>query len=521
MNRNLRRASLSKKLSAVLATLAMLFGLSLTTTTLATPASADASHEALIGMPFAGKWAYNATVSPPYTDSNSSHPSVHHTPGSGDWATDLYAAEGTPVKLEVTAATGSLSYSWASSTTSCGQSTRLNVFVDGVNVGWLYFAHLNNAVTGGSITNGMTLGYVKNWGGCNPGTHVHVEFRNASSYSCYYDNGNPGISLGDGAGLGVLGSTKSSAHQACSSTDLPSSGSSSMPPANSSDTNLLLARQGGNLFGKAGLGDAWTALASNATGGMWASGNRIAYLSSGTLYAKNGLSGAWMNESSNVDEVALSNDLLVIRKGTTIYAKGALDSAWVTIATDAIDVKVAGTKILHRNAAHTLYSNDGMYGSWYAEGNNVDQFDASGNLLVKRVGNYAYAKTSLGASWTEVSNVASNVQVGGTRIAVTSTQDNHVWVKDGVSGTWINEESAGDEYIVTPNTLLIRQGNTVIAKSGLADAWVTLATTSTNVEASGSRIAVVNSSGDLAARNDLPTGWYNVLDSVTEFTVGS
>jgi len=61
-------------------------------TLLAGHASAS-TPQAVVGMPFSGKWAYNALVSPPYTDANSSHPCCHHTPGGGDWATDVYAAE--------------------------------------------------------------------------------------------------------------------------------------------------------------------------------------------------------------------------------------------------------------------------------------------------------------------------------------------------------------------------------------------------------------------------------------------
>src|SRR5206468_6745675 len=62
--------------------------------------------QAVVGMPFVGQWAWNANVMqpfPPYVDSCpngesncpglSSHPSVHHTPGGGNWATDVYAGE--------------------------------------------------------------------------------------------------------------------------------------------------------------------------------------------------------------------------------------------------------------------------------------------------------------------------------------------------------------------------------------------------------------------------------------------
>src|SRR5688500_12760864 len=57
-----------------------------------------------VGMPFDGKWGYNVLVSPPYTDGNSSHPSVHARYGM-DWAADLYAGAGTQVRLRFANAT--------------------------------------------------------------------------------------------------------------------------------------------------------------------------------------------------------------------------------------------------------------------------------------------------------------------------------------------------------------------------------------------------------------------------------
>lgn len=169
------------------------------------------------GMPFTGQWAYNADVSPPYTDSNSSHPSVHHVPGGGDWGTDLYAPAGTAVKLRVTSS-GALTFSWRATTNgTCGRRTQLNVFVDGVHVGWLYYEHLSGAVKSGAITNGMTLGTVANAGACNAGPHIHVEFKNATNYACYTDNGRPGVKLSEGAALGMLGSANTGAKQACAS----------------------------------------------------------------------------------------------------------------------------------------------------------------------------------------------------------------------------------------------------------------------------------------------------------------
>jgi hypothetical protein len=59
-----------------------------------------------IGLPFTGKWAYNVPAGPPYDDIGESHPAGHHTPGGGDWATDLYAPAGTPVRLRLSNPTG-------------------------------------------------------------------------------------------------------------------------------------------------------------------------------------------------------------------------------------------------------------------------------------------------------------------------------------------------------------------------------------------------------------------------------
>ncbi len=175
-----------------------------------------ANEKATIGMPFQGKWAYNANVNPPYTDSNSSHPTVHPIYGSGyNWSTDLYAAAGTSVKWNVSGSTGTLTYSWASSSTGCGSSTAVNVSDNGVAVGTLYVAHLSGAVTSGTITNGMSLGTVANLS-CNPGPHVHVEFKSSINPACYKDHGNPGVTLGEGIELGTVGTTGSTANrQAC------------------------------------------------------------------------------------------------------------------------------------------------------------------------------------------------------------------------------------------------------------------------------------------------------------------
>jgi len=177
--------------------------------------SASTAATATVGMPFSGKWAYNVNVNPPYSDLDSSHPSVH-AKYYGDWATDLYAGEGTPVHLQVKAA-GTVTFGWLSYPNgTCGQRTVIAVYVNGSQVGSVYYEHLANAVRSGAApANGMVVGYVHDWGGCNPGPHVHVELKSVSNNACWTDNGHPGTTLGEGDALGVLGSTNSGFQQPC------------------------------------------------------------------------------------------------------------------------------------------------------------------------------------------------------------------------------------------------------------------------------------------------------------------
>jgi stress response protein SCP2 len=172
---------------------------------------------ATVGMPFSGKWAYGANVNPPYTDENSSHPAVH-TPSYGDWATDLYAGQGTPVTLSVSAP-GSVSFGWIARTNgSCGERRVVAVYVDGLQVGSIYYEHMASAAsTASPPTNGMTVGYVHTWGSCNPGPHVHVELKNVSNYACWVDHGHPGTTVTANEPIGRLGSPNTGPQQACGS----------------------------------------------------------------------------------------------------------------------------------------------------------------------------------------------------------------------------------------------------------------------------------------------------------------
>ena len=201
-----------------------------------TRAMAATSPAVTVGMPFAGKWAYNQKVLPPYVDTCpgggyscpglSSHPSVHKTDGGGDWATDLYAPAGTQVRLRVKISSGQLSYAWKTST-GCPDSTWILVKVDGAPVGTIYYSHLAKGATrSGPITNGMLLGRIADPstdGNCNPGPHVHIELKNsrAGSYACWTDHGNPGVKLDEGTPIGVLGRPNAGRKSSCAASGSP------------------------------------------------------------------------------------------------------------------------------------------------------------------------------------------------------------------------------------------------------------------------------------------------------------
>ena len=160
----------------------------------------------------------------PYTN-DPSYPGVNPANNFGDWATNVYALEGTTIILNVTSGDGPVTFRWVASTASCDHnSSKIEVFVSGVDVGWIFFAHFQGGrgsnVSDPQPTNGMTIGtnHYFSTGDCNPGPHLHVELSDnhsgALKYSCGTDNGQPGVTLQQGDSLDS-GSLNQATKQAC------------------------------------------------------------------------------------------------------------------------------------------------------------------------------------------------------------------------------------------------------------------------------------------------------------------
>jgi hypothetical protein len=265
-------------------------------------ASASVTNPAAtVGMPFTGRWAADAPIAPPYTN-DPSYPAVDPANNGGDWATNLWAPEGTPIILHVTSPDGPVTFEWVSSTASCdGQSSKMDVLVNGTHVGWIFFAHFQ----GGRGTNtadpqpfnGMTLGYMHDFGagGCNDGPHLHIEMsNNYSTYSCWTDNGQPGVTLSDGAAVGVLGSFNTGPKQPCTT------GVSGFHAVSGTGSATLYCPNGINLGtrgpnGHLGAGTNGGAGGQGGSPGCGSSGGAGGNGGSGTAQAAGGAGGAGGN----------------------------------------------------------------------------------------------------------------------------------------------------------------------------------------------------------------------------------
>ena len=131
------------------------------------PSRAETS-QAVIGMPFSGKWGFNAIVNPPFTDDNSSHPKVHNAYGF-DWSTDLYASAGTEVKVYGTSSHGIVTFRRSGISDTCssyganvaGKGITFDVLINSGKVGEVKYDHLDLIDVGSApIASGTTVGEI-------------------------------------------------------------------------------------------------------------------------------------------------------------------------------------------------------------------------------------------------------------------------------------------------------------------------------------------------------------------------
>jgi hypothetical protein len=213
----------------------------------------------------------------------------------------------------------------------------------------------------------------------------------------------------------------------------------------------LVTRISGTLAGKVNLYDPWTTLTNaGVASDVRVSGGRITYTdTSGNVWAKDGLTGTWYQETNVVEQYAASGSLLITRISGALAGKVNLYEPWTTLtnAGVATDVRVSGNRITYTDTSGNVWAKDGLAGTWYQETNVVEQYAASGALLITRISGTLAGKVNLYDAWTTLTNagVASDVRVSGNRITYTDTSGN-VWAKDGLTGTWYQETNVVDQY---------------------------------------------------------------------------
>lgn len=451
------------------------------------PSASAAGEQAVIGMPFTGKWAYNTPVNPPYTDNNSSHPSVHHTPGGGDWGTDLYApSNGTQVRLKVNYPGSNVSFAKISSSTSCGSSLRLNIIVNGNVVGWVYYAHMSNVTTSTTFTNDMVIGTVSDLG-CNPGRHIHVEFKNTQANNACYEPHLVGETLTSSAALGLLGAQNSGTRQAC--IDLPSGGSYETRPTVSNTVPWSFTNLDGDSGSLAGQqGD----IGRGAAAVEYQGSLQVFYYDAtgGNLrHAWKGSSGTWNFETldgagggSGRRDADLGQNPSVAVYGTSIqvfyydatsgnlrHAFASLTSGWQFENLDGDAGSIGGQNAnvgansevtVMNGVMHVFYPNSSsgnLRRAWHdSTGWHFHNLDGDAGSIAGQYGSYA---PQVGAS------IAATVQGGKVQVFYyDATNDNlrHAWYN---GSTWGFETLDGDAGSISGHTGSVGQNPSVAATS--------------------------------------------------------
>ncbi|MED7949718.1 peptidoglycan DD-metalloendopeptidase family protein [Streptomyces sp. BE303] len=385
--------------------------------------------------------------------------------------------------------------------------------------------HINSSLTPGTtVSAGQSVGSVS--AAAPPGVPpdnggvAHIHFQLWGAPNCYNGSGIPFDAAHNARICGAPDLTAggpSAGNGTWSGTPITGAACDSTPPQNPGQPpQFIVQRQGANVYAKAGFAEAWSHLAGNTVDVQVAETRIVTRDPAHTIYAKEGIGGSWFTLADNVDEYAVSANLVVIRQGTKVSAKADLWGPWVQIANDAIDVQVAGTRIGHRDTAHELYLNDGLYGSWYHVASNVDEFRLAPGLVVQRQGANVYAKAGFADAWSHLAENAIDLQVAGNRIGNRDAA-HRLYVKDGIGGTWYAVADNVDEFGLTPDLIVQRRGAALFGKSTPTSAWVQIANDAIDVQVAGTRIGHRNGSHELYLNDGLYGPWYDVASNVDEY----
>lgn len=212
---------------------------------------------------------------------------------------------------------------------------------------------------------------------------------------------------------------------------------------------------------------------------------------------------------------------VIARQGSTLQGKDTLYDNWSgLIGTSSTKFQSAGDRIGFIDTSGVLYVKEGLYGSWNALASGVDDFILTPTRVVMRQGNALQAKDAFYDNWVGLIGTSSaKFQAAGSRIGFVDTSG-ELYVKEGLYGNWIALAGGVDDFILTPNRVIIRQGSVLSAKDNLYDNWSGLiGTSSTKFHASGNRIGFIDTNEVLYVKEGLSGGWVALASGVDDFTL--
>lgn len=454
---------------------------------LSVPAAHAAGEKISMGMPFDGRWAYDVQTnnSCGTGSTQTAHPSCHGTNGSDllgyHWAIDYYANDGTAVKVNASSAHGTVTFSSTTASGSCGDSLTITATVNGVNVGQMYVTHLNNSVVSSSISNGSSIGTVRNE--CFGVDHTHWSYKNlVSNYSCYVNYSNAsyaaGMDVSNSSVIGVVGAARTGVQQTCESSDIEGAGSS----------NRMMIIDGSN-----------------------------------HAYSSDILANSWTTQmnTTSVSAIAVggSGRMMVMTSGGAVYAKDAPADSWTTQVSSGSQAIAAGGggRMMVIDSAGNVYAKDSLTAAWTQEtGNGGIQKIAVGGggrqMLIDSAGN-AYVQDGLGMSWSQQVTGANAIAVGGNGRMMVINSANNIYAKNQPSDAWQQETTLGGYVKIgvgqNGRQVMLDTSNTAYYQDGVGTSWTSLGCGTCNNIAigSGGRIMVVDTAGKAWGKNNPGEGW--------------
>ncbi len=292
---------------------------------------------------------------------------------------------------------------------------------------------------------------------------------------------------------------------------------------NGGSQQYLVTRSGGTVSVKLGLFDSWKPPLTSGAVSMKAGANRIGFVDgAGNLYAKENWDGGWVPQTNGASEYRLTSGMVAVRIGSAVYAKPGVGGTFTTqVQSGAVTIAAAGNRLAFTDGSGNLWAKEGLTGSWVGQTNGASQYVVTPQMIAVRIGGAIYAKSAVGDLFTtEVSSGAVSIAAGGNRLAFVDSSGT-LWAKEGINGGWVAQTNSVNDYVLTPSLIVIRVGSVMYAKSNVNETFTSETAGATSIQAGGNRMAFIDGSGWLTAKEGVQGGWAVETQNVAEYALTS